>query len=74
MATTSSKSERVEIITSMQRRKRWSPVLGNTLPKIMILVPMCSLNDFGPGSTLEAEPIIGLINYDFEKNIQNFSD
>ena len=25
MATTSSKSERVEIITSMQRRRRWSP-------------------------------------------------
>ena len=34
------------------------PVLGNTLPKIMILAPMCSLKDLGPGSTLEAEPII----------------
>jgi hypothetical protein len=38
-----------------------NPLLGNTLPKIMILAPMCSLNDLGPGFTLEAEPIIGLM-------------
>ena len=37
------------------------PVLGNTLPKIMILAPMCSLNDLGPGFTLEAEPKIGVM-------------
>lgn len=36
-------------------------VLGNTLPTIMIVAPMCSLNDFGPDSTLEAEPIITLM-------------
>ncbi len=27
----------------------------------MILAPMCSLNDLGPGSTLEAEPILEIM-------------
>ena len=31
MATTSSKSERVEIITSVQRRRRWSPSEKHTM-------------------------------------------